>query len=275
MTHWEQIQCQRGHDTHRWTRVSVSLGGPTGYADLTPIPVRLGRRFEIDVWDPTAYPVDGGAYCCAHDSVSETIAALGVWAPDETTLALTVLDGRAGGRFYDFGAQAGWFTLLAASCGAAVTAFEADAENVRLLQQNATINGWRHLIDVEHVRVDERTEPLAPESVRLAKIDVEGAENHVIRVLWPSIAAGLVDHLLIEITPLFADYYPQLVADLVGAGYRAWVLPPKQHPPVDLADPETALAPYRLDDMPADKLAAMVAGWGQEMAFFSRTGTSW
>lgn len=276
MSQWSDIACQRGHDSHRWTRASICLGGPTGYTDLTPIPDRLARRFEIDVWDPTTYPVDStGVYCPAHDAVSETIAALGVWAPDETTLALTVLEGHPGERFYDFGAQIGWFTLLAASCGAQVTAFEADPENIRLLEQNAVINGWEHLIELRQVRVDETTEPPPPTAVRLAKIDVEGAENNVIRILWPSIEAGLVDHVLIEVTPLFADYYPTLVADLVEVGYRAWVLPPKRRPPVDLGDPETALVPYRLDTLPADVLAVTVAGWGQEMVWCSAPGASW
>ena len=59
--------------------------------------------------------------------------------------------------------------------------------------------------------------------MRLVKMDIEGAEEHALRVVWPLVKAGLVDHLLIELSPVFNDSYPALVDMIRGEGYRAWL----------------------------------------------------
>ncbi|MEX2253025.1 MAG: hypothetical protein WD649_02635, partial [Thermoleophilaceae bacterium] len=249
MTTWEAIGCQRGHVEHSTRLVTVELGGPTGYRDLPPIPEQHARRFKMEVWDPDAHPVDGGPYCPAHDAVSETIATLGVWEPCETTLTLAVCSTAAPGSVVlDYGAQIGWFTLLAASCGIDVLAVDADADNLRLIQASAKRNAWDAIVHTSHARVGPDSTPAAPaERVRLVKIDVEGAEGEVVRCLWPSIEAGLVDHLLGAVSPVFAGYYPDLVADLVDAGYEAWMMPPKRTPPVPFRSLPLHLEPYRID----------------------------
>ncbi len=230
----------------------------------------------MHVWDSQRYQEDGAAYCPAHDVVSETITSHGVWEVRETILTLAVCEAEANGILIDFGAQVGWFSMLAASCGRVVLAVEADAENVRLLRRNARQNGWEDLIAVSHQEISGSTRPLSSAGpIRLAKLDIEGAECHAIRMLWPAITAGLVDHLLVEVSPVFADYYPRLVADLIGVGFEVYLLPPKDHPPRDVYPPTDALAPWRLDRQDPEMLARTVAGWRQENLWFRRPGAAW
>lgn len=274
MTGWSEIRCQRGHTTHHTRDITVSIGGPTSYSDYTPIPRRLSREFAMRVWDTDQHPVDSGVYCPAHDAVSETLLSHGVWEPRETTLALQVCStARPEQWVVDIGAQLGWFSLLGLSCGLRVHAIDADTDNLEVLLASAEANGWLGLLTTTATRIGPTSQPLPARSVRFAKLDIEGAEHDAIAMLWPSLEAGLVDHLLVEISPVFRDDYPELIRTLIDVGYRAYVLPPKQQPPVDLDDPATALEPYRLDtraDWPA-----VVRSWHQEDCWFVREGATW
>lgn len=275
MTVWPEIACTRGHTSHATRTVQVTLDGPTPYHDYAPIPHRLARSFEMTIYDPDVHPVDGLSYCPAADAVSETIVSHGVWEPRETVLALTVCDSAAPNQIMvDFGCQIGWFSLLAASCGVDVLAYDADMENLRVLMATQRAGDWPATIRGCHLRVGPGTEPFpADHPIRLAKIDVEGAEDEVVRVLWPSIEAGLVDHMLIEVSPVFADYYGDLVCQIIDAGYDAYALPPKFQPPVTLDDPERDLALFRLSGL--GDLRGLVNSWHQENFWFTRRGASW
>lgn len=272
MQHWAEIVCQRSHDTHTTRRVTVDLAVEHQYHDYPQVPAHLARTFAMDVYD--GYPVDGGPYCPAHDAVSATIVSHGIWEPRETILTLMVCDNEAPGMVVDLGAQIGWFSLLAASCGRDVLAIDADAENLRVLKESATANGWK--ITTSRKRLGPRTRPLLitdDTHFRLAKLDIEGSEDQGIRFLWPAISEGRVDHLMMEVSPCFDAFYPELVERVVGAGYRAYTLPGKERPPVSLDDPASALGPYRIDDR--HDLAALVASWWQEDLWFVREGASW
>lgn len=274
MSAWESIGCQRGHVVHASRVVHVDLAARHGYLDCCPVPARHARSFDMAIWPPEDYPVDGLAYCPAHDAVSETIVSHRIWEPRETVLALHAFAGAAPKQmFVDMGAQLGWFSLLAASAGLRVAAFDADPENLRLLRASADLNGWADLIDTYETRIGPSTTVAVPSEIRLAKLDLEGAEVDGIRMLWPSIEAGLVDHLLIEISPVFkpGDHYPRLLRSLVDVGYRAFLLPPKRRPPIELDDPEHALGPYEL----VGQFEEQVAGWHQEDVWMIRDGASW
>lgn len=273
MSVWPEIACQRGHGAHATRTIPIELGGPTPYHDLAPIPRRFRRMFHMLVWDPAHYPVDGGPYCPAHDAVSETIVGLRVWEPRETTLTLQACSSAGPEQvMVDFGSQVGWFSLLAASCGMAVHAFDADAADVEILRTSAAINDWGERVLVDQYRVGPESEPWEPQPIRFAKIDIEGAEDQAVRVLWPSIEAGLVDHMLIEVSPVFADYYPDLVADLLDAGYTGYLLPPKSQPPARLDVFPDDLEAGRLDRA---TVRETVAAWSQENIWVARDGASW
>ena len=99
-------------------------------------------------------------------------------------------------------------------------------------------------------------------------------------MLWPTIEAGRVDALLVEISPVFHDGYPVLVERLVTQGYRAYIMPRLRHDgsavSLTLAETEGSLLDdlrlWRLDDTypTAERLRAEVASWHQENVLFIR-----
>lgn len=274
MTTWDEIGCQRHHDTHDRISVAVDLGRGHGYHDYPAVPERLARRFEVLVYDWSRYQTPG-PYCPAHDAVSETIDTLDVWEPAETIAVLSACEAAAPGSIMiDFGAQLGWFSLLAASCGLDVIAYEADPVNVDTLRHSLDLNGWASRVGIVAGRVGPDTPPLEGNGrVALAKIDLEGAEPDAIRVLWPLIEQGLVDHLLVEVSPVFHDGYPAMCRDLVEAGYRMRVIPDKAMPPPPMDDLPHDLGPDLGSDVPA--MVAEVAGWHQKNVWFHRVDALW
>lgn len=270
MRAWPSIACQRGHETHETKLAEVMLAGQSGYKDYPPIPARIARRFEMMVFNWRSYPV-GESYCPGCDAVSETIDLIGIWEPRETILALTVFESApAGSVFLDLGAQIGWFSLLAASARLDTISVDADAEPLRLLSESAKRNGWHGMVHPWQMRIDAETPVLPAAPYRLAKLDLEGAEFDGIRILWPSIVAGLVDHLLIEVSPVFSDGYPELVTSIIRADYRAYMLPGKAIPPHRLDDPERDLMPLEVKH-----IGPALASWSQEMMWFRREDASW
>lgn len=284
MVAWGDIACQRSHDHHAM-RVEVDLSTPHLYGDYPQVPERLQRAWSMMVWDTARHPVDGGPYCPAHDAVSETIVSHRIWEPRETILAAQVLStAPEGSVMYDLGAQLGWYSLLAAlylgdsRCPEPVRAFDADQDNLTLLLQSATLNGWVQRIHPQLERIGPDS-PLiglgADETIRFAKLDLEGAEEHAIRMLWPSIEAGRLDHMLMEVSPCFAEGYPELVRKMIDAGYEAYMLPEKHRPPWALDDLPHDLADWRLDSLSGGDIEAFVASWHQEDVWFAREGASW
>ena len=251
MSKWDEIRCRRPNHTHHRRLVIVEPASPHKYRDLPQVPVGLSwGPFRMWIWDPDHHPVDGGPPCPAHDAVSETIVSHGIWEPQETILTLHSLREPSEGIVVDMGCQIGWFSLLAASCGRHVLAMDAEQENLDLLRLSARENMWGPLIQPRQVRIGPDTPSLGlGRQVRLAKLDLEGAEPDGLRILWPAIQAGLVDRLLIEVSPVFHDGYGDVVCDLIQAGYRAYMLPPKSRPPVPMGSPDTDLVPYELSGL--------------------------
>lgn len=276
MTDWASISCQRGHRAHEVKQTRVVLGGPTPYHDYAPIPERLACSFDMLIYDTDMYPVDGGPYCPAHDAVSETVGTLGVWEPRESILAASVFaSSPAGYRFVDLGSQLGWFSLLAMAWGVEALAVDADGANLAVLQESAERNGWTDRLRVSRRRIGPKTKPLpADVPVRLAKLDLEGAENYGIAMLRPLLDARMIDHLLIEVSPCFDSYYPDLVAALTEQGFEAYLLPEKHQPPWPLDDPERDLAAWRLPEHPI-RLRETVSRWAQEDVWFRHRDASW
>jgi hypothetical protein len=263
MVEWAEIRCQRGCEQHISVQTHVNLGGLTPYHDLTSIPADLAVDFDMLVWNTALAPVDGGPYCPARDAVSETIAVTGVWEPRETVMALRA--------FVDFGAQIGWFSLLAAIHGLDVWAFEADPDCADLIAASAKLNGVFTDIDIRRGRIGPDSGALEfAWPITLVKIDLEGAENEAIRMIDPLLGANKVERLMIEVSPVFDDYYPQMVTDLMfGYGFRAFLLPPKQHPAIQITGDPNELVTNELHGS-VPEIKAQVASWHQEDVSFVR-----
>jgi hypothetical protein len=278
MTQWNEIGCQRGCAEHATKSVTVKLGRPHGYADLTSIPERFAQRFTIDVWDTEKTPVDGGPYCPARDAVSETILSHGIWEPQETAVLMMAIEAIGPERclFVDYGSQLGWFSTLAARMGAAVLPVEADPDCVHLAERNILRNQSPEAATMLH---DERVTPdskpwavsdLLSDASVVAKIDIEGAEVDAVRMMQEWIDAGRVKYMLIEISPVFNDTYPDLVIGLVENGFIPYKLPPKQSPPIQI-DSLEALRPFGVRGTYAE-IKREVASWHQRDLLFVHGG---
>jgi len=229
--------CAAGH-THHAT-VSLTVSGSHAVPDW---PVLPPVWFRLDVFAADAYEgVDG--YCPADSEVSRGLLAHGVWEGFESALALAILDAdkNRDSVVLDFGANVGWYSMLAASRGFDVLAVEADLTIAAVCEHNLA----RWADDGLHVCrgwIGSDTHPLTPgPRVRLAKVDLEGAEAEAVRVLEPLLATGLVDYLLVEVTPVFGDGAYEAVNLLERHGYQGFVIPDKGADPcVFAADPLAA-----------------------------------
>lgn len=77
---------------------------------------------------------------------------------------------------------------------------------------------------------------------------------------------GLVASMLIEVSPVFDGYYPDMVVDLIGAGYDEFVMPPKRYPPTQIR----SLADFPPLTGTVGEIRRTVAGWHQEDVLFVR-----
>jgi len=111
-----------------WTMINPHLR--SGYFEAGGYPTSLG--FEM-LLTPDQY-------------IDRFIYYWGLWEPDETQFISSIL--RSGDRFIDIGANAGYFTLLAARIVGArgrVEAFEPVPPTVQRLRHNVARNGFRNV----------------------------------------------------------------------------------------------------------------------------------
>lgn len=284
MTEWDTISCKRGCLEHHTKTVTVDLSKPHGYHDLSPVPERLARKFDMVVWDTDKHPVDGlPEWCPAHDAVSETITATGIWEPVETVLALHVLSGKQAGIMVDLGCQIGWYSALAATCGREILGIDADPLPLNLFEDTWFTNTAKGRWEARHALVlhrfgdtlnlpDVLTAGFRSDQVCLAKIDVEGAEADAVRWLDDWVGLHNVAHLLIEMSPCFNDTYEPLLRHLVESGFVPYRLPEKQTPPVVVDDVPTVMEDYW---MTPDEALARLQVIDQENFWFRREDASW
>lgn len=226
MPAWSEIRCQRvNHGRHHSMPVTIDLSKHLPHSDV-PDP------YTLWIWDPAVHPVDNGPYCPAHDAVSATIWDYGIWEPRETAVALWAFNHSNGGGFIDFGAQIGWYSVLAERCGIPTLAIECDPHNANMLEENLISNEVSDEPDwtVYRGRIgrDTQAEVSAEQLERtcLVKIDIEGAESDAIDLLRPSIDEGTIDRILMEVSPVFCDGYGDLVVELMNYYcYDAFVIP--------------------------------------------------
>lgn len=141
---------------------------------------------------------------------------------------------RPGNVVVDVGANIGWYTLMAASKGAHVWAFEPDPENFALLQRSIAKNGFRNIraepvaisdhagqvslwcsdlsagfhslvrsagnrpIEVEACTLDAR---FPTETIDLLKVDVEGGEPEVLFGATRLLREGRIRWIVMEWNP--------------------------------------------------------------------------
>lgn len=193
---WQK--CEAGHKSH----------------DIITVPTDLGDMFIYDFEKYMGF--DG--YCSGQDDISKTLKLYGRWEVEETALVRRVLEtGNREALIIDVGAHVGWFSKLAQSMGYTnIKGYEADTENIELYLKNTGTK-----CEITNIWFDENAEvEFKAGRVELLKIDIEGAERHAINTLRHTIP--LVDNILIEVSPVFNDSYPDLIESLRADGFKVF-----------------------------------------------------
>lgn len=223
--------CDAGHPNHETTVVKYSVSNLNG---------------DMTIFHPEKYSNTPG-YCPGDDCVSRTIALYQIWEPTETEMFITALN-NSPGIVIDFGTQIGWYSMLATKMGRDVLGIEGVSEHIKVTQSNAS-KGPGHLWQAHHW-VCETTSTLDATScppVALVKIDLEGSEQHALRCVKDILEAGLIENILMEVSPVFNDTYPSLVSNLLYMGYSAVVCNPRQ--PVTIRNFQTVISQHPQVDM--------------------------
>ncbi len=213
--------CAAGHRAHDIRSLHIELG--ESIPDWPTVPHSFRHSFTIDVFDADRYSGTTG-YCPGDGELPRSLFAHSMWEAFESVLVLAILAQKPG-LVLDFGANVGWFSILALLSGCPVEAVEADPDFAVLLRTNLTraaLDGWT----IHHAWVGADTPPVSElRPVRMVKADVEGNEPYVVQLIEPLLAAGLVDYLLLEVSPCFGSVH--WLTTLTGHGYVGYRIPDK------------------------------------------------
>lgn len=196
------MTCQLGHATHDVVEVSTVQG-----------------RFKC--FDVPKYASDVAGWCPGRYNVSDRLMVEGHWEPHDSVAIEAIL--RAGDRsrlVIDFGANIGWYTIMAAKLGYDVWAIEGDLETLDVLRQNTALYRVEHLVEATHRWVSGTSLFNTPREVELVKIDLEGMDRFAVEGCWRFI--DRIANFYVEISPCWRDDYPALVDKLRGAGFSAF-----------------------------------------------------
>lgn len=248
--------------------VDIRLGGPTTYTDYPAIPQRFERSFQIHILPRGVEPslLHHSVIPDPGDVVSDTIRDWKTWEVPETIFAMSAFAAAPRGTvFLDVGCHVGWFSLIAVSFGLDTISVDADQRMLDLLWQSYRLNGFdtKAIIRLRHELVDATWEPpdLDYAENLIVKMDIEGSEVYALRALWPLFEQHKVSHLLMEVSPVFEDYYPSILGQLFDLGYIGFVMPLKEEVPPTFDNAEAFLRNHcrRLDSKPREWMQGWVS----------------
>lgn len=264
--------CQVGHDRHQTIVVRRDIRGVT--LDL-----------EIYDWREYFTTVDGnetvsehGKYCTGQDIISYCIDQQNVWETEETGVMLDILNEPQTDDkiMLDFGSHIGYYTNLAADRGFTVASFDGSKENLELLYRSAVMNEVADKIYPYLCWLDDQAPILSrdTEKVRLAKVDIEGAEQYALQMLSDLIGGHKLKYLIMEISPVFNDTYPAIVETIAGQGYDVYLIETrKEWEHREELDNEPLKTVLKYCQIPADGRKEYVASLHQENFLFVRRDT--
>ena len=236
----------------RWANIRLSCGNRP-WEDYAPVPDRFALSWPMKVMDS-----DGDA----HYVVSDALVEYGMWEPAETNAMLLAFERCPKAGFIDFGANVGYYSVMAGLCGLPVLAIEGDPDIASVLADNARvarrINPKCRWIDGTPLRSFDR-----PDFRYVVKVDLEGADHLALRSI--DHLADQVDIVLIELSPTFGTGWDEAVTRLYNWGLIGALVPDKARPPVKF-DQLKDLA-YRRQD---GSLKLEVAAHTQRNALFVR-----
>lgn len=194
------VDCQY-HKKHKTIEVETEIGMMT-------------------VYDYDSYK-DTPGYCTGQDDVSRTLQIYGHWENDETVLFKDILKKGSKGWVIDIGCHLGWFSKIARNYDYPVLAYDGNKENVDIFGLN--VKGAKCVY--KFFKDDEKIVEDLP-SIEIMKIDIEGAERFAISAFENYLP--VTKNILIEITPVFNSFYPELVKKLESFGFVAYFVDGKK-----------------------------------------------
>lgn len=226
LSHGDHAECQLGHESHRFSLVPVDLR--KSHLHVPDFPeIKDEITFHMPAGTQATLNLTEPGYCPERGEVSRSIRAQGTWEGFDTALVVQILRNRPG-LVIDFGANLGWYTYIAGRLGHHVLSVEADAVIAEQLTNginyNEIENWWlaRGWIGPDTPELPVEGAP----HVALIKSDMEGAEPEMFRVCDQLLEDGLVDYVLFELTPGWADYEPS-VERVKSYGYELYIVPDK------------------------------------------------
>lgn len=195
--------CQAGHVKHSHIEVMTDLG-------------------PMVVYDWQKYMGFNG-FCTGQDDVSMTLFQIGTWDQPIKDLIERLLYGvYDNGVFVDVGSHVGYFSKLAQKyLFKDIYAYEAESESVEISKQNVPS------AKVHQIWFDENTKKKTFDTnfkVDIMKIDIEGSEQHAIRYFWQLIENQQVEHIIMEVSPVFNSSYPELLKRIKECRYETYEL---------------------------------------------------
>lgn len=199
--------------------------------------MNIGKLFE-----GTKIACYGLCSCCNQvDFISKNIINNNCWEPNITSLFIELLKGKSDNIVFDVGCNIGYFSLISAKYSSKVYSFDANEQNINLLNLSKKINNINNIevknvaivdniksfyktdkihehnvgslkivecsqeqSNLESVELDSFIEREGLKKIDLIKIDIEGTELSCLRGLKKSLANKIIKNVIIEITPLWS-----------------------------------------------------------------------
>lgn len=254
--------CERGCGSHSVGVEPVELNMDHPVRDWPD----LKHKFDLVFYGLERSFLEVPGYCPACDTLFLSLGISGAWEAFDTALFSDILDRGDEGVVLDFGANIGWYSVLAAKMGYPVLAVEADLEISKALEANIEANSVSDFVQVVNGFVDDKT-PMLPVDgaprVRILKSDVEGLEGEVLRVCMNLFDAGMVDYAIIELTPVFSnwDSTKARVDEVMELGYELRIVPDKGFPTKKFSeDPLGSTMGYMNEDIGDQSMGLLIRG---------------
>ena len=221
--------CRVGHTSHKKVKLHINLDEVKKIPDYPAFKGAFACSFDMEVYDYDLYK-DTVGYCTGRDAICASLLAQGIWEGFESLLALDILkQGDRNKAVLDFGANIGWYSMLALYHGYYVRCFEADQANLSTAMDNASLNGFGDRLNGFLCWVDDQYRYSANEDVLLLKTDMEGNDPYAISACEHLFKKGRVEYVLAEISPVLkpGNLFPDMVEKVIGYGYKAYQIPDK------------------------------------------------
>jgi len=268
----EVYHCDVGHDSHERVTLDIHLDENRKIPDFPAFRGDYETKMKLQVYDYDKYK-DTVGYCTGRDTICHALMTQGIWEGYETLLMLDILKhGDRSKIMLDFGANLGWYSVLALINGYQVHGFEADKENMEVLLHNAEINDKRDQMTGNLVWVGEDYEYLLDEHVLLLKTDMEGNDPYAIGACYNLFEMGKVDYVVAEISPVLKGgrWFPDMVETIIGYGYRCYQIPEKDMTFMEEFEQQPLASVLKYCEIPTVGRIAYVASLRQSNFLFVR-----